>query len=86
MQKVFDFLKKIFANDETSSRIQANDRLRVVLTHDRIGTSSDLMETLQQEIIELIARHIEIEGAPEVHFITEGRHTALDISIPLKGR
>jgi cell division topological specificity factor len=83
---VFDFLKKIFSHDDDLSRNRANDRLRVVLTHDRIGASSDLMETLQQEIIALIARHIEIEGVPEVHFITEGRHTALDISIPLKGR
>lgn len=83
---MFNFLKRIFADDKNSSRSRANDRLRVVLTHDRIGSSSQLMETLQEEIIALIARHIEIDGTPEVHFITEGRHTALDISIPLKGR
>jgi len=83
---MFDFLKKIFSDNKTSSRSRANDRLRVVLTHDRIGSSSQLMETLQDEIIALIAKHIEIDGTPEVHFITEGRHTALDISIPLKGR
>lgn len=83
---MFDFMKRIFANEQTSSRSRANDRLRVVLTHDRIGSSSQLMETLQEEIIALIARHIEIEGIPEVNLITEGRHTALDISIPLKGR
>lgn len=83
---MFDFLKRVFADDKTSSRSRANDRLRVVLTHDRIGSSSQLMETLQEEIIALIASHIEIDGTPEVHFITEGRHTALDISIPLKGR
>jgi cell division topological specificity factor len=83
---MLDFLKKIFSDDKTSSRSRANDRLRVVLTHDRIGSSAQLMETLQEEIIALIAKHIEIEGSPEVHFITEGRHTALDISIPLKGR
>jgi cell division topological specificity factor len=83
---VFNFLKKVFAHEETSSRNKANDRLRLVLTHDRIGASSELMETLQKEIIALIASHVEIEGTPEVHFITEGRRTALDISIPLKGR
>lgn len=83
---MFNFLKKVFADDKPSSRSRANDRLRVVLTHDRIGSSSQLMETLQEEIIALIAKHIEIDGTPEVHFITEGRHTALDISIPLKGR
>lgn len=83
---MFDFIKKIFANEEDSSRTKANDRLRLVLTHDRIGASSQLMDTLKEEIIALIASHVEIEGTPEVHFITEGRRTALDISIPLKGR
>jgi cell division topological specificity factor len=83
---VLNFLKKIFANEEESSRSQANNRLRLVLTHDRIGASSQLMETLKEEIMAVIASHVEIEGTPEVHFISEGRRTALDISIPLKGR
>ncbi len=81
---MLDFLKRIFA--DSSSRKQANDRLRVVLTHDRAGTSSRLMETLKEEILEVISRHVEIEGRPEVKIIREGRHSALDINIPLKGR
>ncbi|ABI67686.1 cell division topological specificity factor MinE [Syntrophomonas wolfei] len=81
---MLDFLKRVFA--DSSSRKQANDRLRVVLTHDRTGTSSRLMETLKEEILEVISRHVEIEGRPEVKIIREGRHSALDINIPLKGR
>ncbi|MDD2511543.1 MAG: cell division topological specificity factor MinE [Syntrophomonas sp.] len=81
---MLDFLKRIFA--DSSSRKQANDRLRVVLTHDRAGTSSRLMETLKEEILEVISRHVEIEGRPEVKIIRDGRHSALDINIPLKGR
>lgn len=83
---MFNLLKKLFSPNPNSSRNKANDRLRVVLTHDRIGANSQLMETLQKEIIAVIANHMEIEGTPEVHFITEGRRTALDISIPIKGR
>lgn len=83
---MFNLLKRLFSPEQSSSRNKANDRLRVVLTHDRVGANSELMETLQKEIIALIASHMEIEGTPEVHFITEGRRTALDISIPLKGR
>lgn len=79
-----NLLKKLF--QDKSSRKQANDRLRVVLTHDRIGASSQLMETLKEEILEVISRHVEIEGKPEVHLIREGRRSALDINIPLKGR
>jgi cell division topological specificity factor len=83
---VLDIFKKIFARDEQTSRSVANDRLRLVLTHDRIGASSQLMETLKEEIIQVIAKHVEIEGTPEVNLVTEGRYSALDINIPLKGR
>jgi len=44
------------------------------------------MEVIKEEIIQVIAKHIEVDGAPEVRIITEGRNAALDISIPLKGR
>ncbi|MEA1962222.1 MAG: cell division topological specificity factor MinE [Bacillota bacterium] len=80
-----DFLSKLFSR-ETSSRSQANDRLRVVLTHDRMGASSQILETLKEEIIAVICSHVEVEGNPEVNFVTEGRHSALDISVPLRGR
>lgn len=83
---MLDFLKKVFSSDNNSSKGQANNRLRLVLTHDRLGTSAQLMEVMKEEIIEVIARHVEIEGVPEVKIINEGRHAALDISIPLKGR
>jgi len=83
---VLELLKKLFAGEQNSSRKQANDRLRVVLTHDRLTLNADIMETIKEEILQVIARHIDIEGNPEVNLITEGRHAALDISIPLKGR
>ena len=81
-----ELLKKIFFGDQNSSRKQANDRLRVVLTHDRLTVNADVMETIKEEILQVIAKHIDIQGSPEVNLITEGRHAALDISIPLKGR
>lgn len=83
---MLDLLKKLSSRDNSSSRSQANERLRLVLSHDRIGASSQLMETLKEEIIEVIARHVEIDGKPEVNLISEGRQSALDINIPIKGR
>ncbi len=83
---MLDFLKQIYSRENTSSRKKANDRLRLVLTHDRLGTSTQFMDTLKEEIIQVIARHVEIEGTPEVTFMNEGRRSALDINIPLKGR
>jgi cell division topological specificity factor len=83
---VLDFIKKIFSQPETSSRNKANERLRVVLTHDRMNVSAQVINELKTEIIEVIARHFDIEGMPEVNLISEGRHSALDINIPIKGR
>lgn len=83
---MMDLLKKVFSQPATSSRHQANERLRVVLTHDRINVSTQMINELKTEIIDVIARHFDINGRPEVNIITEGRNSALDISIPIKGR
>jgi cell division topological specificity factor len=83
---MLDFIKKIYSRDESSSRSQANNRLRVVLSHDRLNLTPETLNTLKEDIIKVIANHLDIDGSPEVRLITEGRNTALDISIPLKGR
>lgn len=83
---MLNIFKAILNVDQNSSRKHANDRLRVVLAHDRAGTSSLVMDTIKEEIIQVIARHMEITGNPEVNVIREGRNSAIDISIPVKGR
>lgn len=83
---MLDFLSRLFAKPESSSRNQANDRLRVVLTSDRMNASSQTLDTIKEEIIAVICQHIEVDGTPEVNFVSEGRHSALDISIPIKSR
>lgn len=83
---MLDFLTRLFSKEETSSRNEANDRLRVVLTSDRMNASGQLLDSLKEEIIAVICKHVDVEGTPEVNFVSEGRHSALDISIPIKGR
>jgi cell division topological specificity factor len=83
---MLDFIKKIYTRDESSSRNQANNRLRVVLSHDRLNLTPETLNALKEDIIVVIAKHLDIDGSPDVRLITEGRNTALDISIPVKGR
>ncbi len=83
---MLDFIKKIYTRDESSSRNQANNRLRVVLSHDRLNLTPETLTALKEDIIVVIAKHLDIDGSPDVRLITEGRNTALDISIPVKGR
>lgn len=82
---MLDFIRKIYSRDD-SSRNQANNRLRLVLSHDRLNMTPETLNVLKEDIIAVIANRLDIDGCPEVRLITEGRHTALDISIPLKGR
>jgi len=70
----------------TSSRSTANDRLQMVLAHDRIGTSSGAMEQMKNEVIQVIRKHIEISDQPQINLTSKGRQSVLDINIPLKGR
>ena len=39
----------------------AKDRLKLVLIHDRANCNSELIEMMKQEIIQVIARYMEID-------------------------
>lgn len=75
-----------FFKNRKGSKNKANERLRLVLTHDRIETSPGLLEQIKEEIIQVIAKHVEIDGLPEININADGRKSVLDINIPLKGR
>ncbi|MGI6514657.1 MAG: cell division topological specificity factor MinE [Syntrophomonadales bacterium] len=79
---LLDFARK---KGSATSRSKANDRLQTVLAHDRIGTSSGIMEQMKKEVIQVIRKHIDTEE-PEVNLTSRGRQSVLDINIPLKGR
>jgi len=55
MELVTKFLKK-----ENSKEI-AKERLKLVLIHDRSNVSPEVLETLRNEIIEVISKYIEID-------------------------
>lgn len=74
----------LWGQKKKNSRGRANDRLRVVLMHDRIGSSAIQMEELREELMAVIARHVEIEGRPEISITSQGRQSILDINIPLR--
>ena len=65
----------------------AKERLRLVLAHDRSNISPALLDTLKDEIITVISRHVAIdpEGV-EVTFFQSARETRLVADIPLLPR
>lgn len=73
------------------SASKAKERLQLVLIHDRTNLSSSVIETMKDEIIGVISRHIEIEpDSVNIEINKDGRQQRLiaDITIlgPRRGR
>ena len=70
---------------KTKSADQAKDRLKLVLINDRTDLSSEELEVLKNELLEVISRHIEIDPASvNITMSQEGREQRLLADIPLK--
>lgn len=63
----------------------AKERLQLVLTHDRTDLSSAVLESLKDELLEVISRHIDIDpDAVNIDIARDGRSQRLVADIPLK--
>ena len=79
-----DILNKLLRRQEASANT-ARERLQLVLAHDRTDLSPDLLDQMRREILEVVARYVEIdidEGA--VSLETEDRMTALVANLPIR--
>ena len=78
-------LKKLFGARSTSSRSVAKERLQLVLVHDRAQISPQLLETIKDEIIAVISKHVAIDrDAVDINFTHTGRESRLQADIPLR--
>ncbi len=57
----FSFFNRIFGGTREDTRSAARDRLRLVLVSDRATVAPHLMESLRNELIEVISRYMEID-------------------------
>jgi cell division topological specificity factor len=78
------FERLLGRRDESSSGKVAKERLRLVLAHDRTSISPALLETLKDEIIAVISRHVAIDvESVQVNFSQSARESRLVADIPL---
>ncbi len=81
------FFKKLFGGNVETSGSRAKERLQIVLIHDRVGLSPDLLETLREDLLQVVSKYVEIDNASvEVDLKERDRSIALTTSIPIKGR
>ena len=78
------FLDRLLKREPTSAN-QAKERLKLVLIHDRTDLTPGSLETLKDELIAVISRHVEIDpSAVRIEMTHEGREQRLIADIPLR--
>lgn len=78
------WLERVLGKGNKSAN-DAKERLKLVLIHDRTNLSPAEMETLKNELLEVISRHVAIDpNAISITMNQEGREQRLVADIPLK--
>lgn len=81
------FFERLFGRREPPSGRIAKDRLHLVLTQDRAGISPALLDTLKDEIIAVISRHVDVDvDGVQVTVTQSGHESSLVADIPLTNR
>ncbi|NCP86859.1 MAG: cell division topological specificity factor MinE [Anaerolineae bacterium CG_4_9_14_3_um_filter_57_17] len=63
----------------------AKERLQMVLIHDRTDLTPAILEALKEELLAVIARHVDIDPSTiRVELENEGRSQRLIADIPLR--
>ena len=52
---------KVFSNESKTSKSVAKERLKLVLVHDRVDCSPQLLDLIKTDILKVIANYAEIE-------------------------
>ena len=80
-----DIFDRLFGRSNHSASV-AKNRLKLVLTQDRTNISPETLNTLKDELVAVISKHVEIDAANvQVSITSEGTGHRLTASIPVIG-
>jgi cell division topological specificity factor len=81
-----ELLEQLFVWNRTpSSRAEAKQRLKLVIAQDRTGLNPATLEAMRQEILEVVARYVEIDPSKsDVSIESNERMTALIANLPIE--
>ena len=79
-----DLIDKLLRRQPASAE-SARQRLQLVLAHDWSDLNPELLEQMRREILEVVARYVEIDVEEgDVSLETEDRVTALVANLPIR--
>ncbi len=81
---MLDLIQRLFGKDSACSKDIAKERLRLVLVHDRVNVSPQLMETLKDDMFKAISNYMDInEKCMEVSLTHTESSVTLVANIPV---
>ena len=80
-----NFIQRIFSKGPSSAD-KAKDRLRLVLINDRTDLSGAAMESLKDDLLEVLSRYIQFDpDHMQINITQDGRQQRLIADIPIAG-
>jgi cell division topological specificity factor len=77
------FFDRLLGRDVNSAK-QAKERLKLVLIHDRTDLPPGTVDTLKDELIDVVSRHVDIDPQTvKIKMTQDGRQQRLIADIPL---
>jgi cell division topological specificity factor len=85
IKSMANFINRIFSQ-EPSSADKAKERLRLVLINDRTDLSATALESLKDDLLDVLSRYIKIDAkSMRIDITQDGRQQRLIADIPIAG-
>jgi cell division topological specificity factor len=83
---IHGFLEMLFPwNNNANSRNHAKSRLKLIIAHDRACINSDMMTAMREEILDVVARYVEVDREEmEFTLSNDQRMTSLTANLPIR--
>jgi cell division topological specificity factor len=78
-----NFFNKLFGRDLNSAQ-KAKERLQIVVTHQRVNTDPDFMQSLNKEIVAVLGKYFKInEQAINIQMQKNQNRSTLELNVTL---
>jgi len=80
-----ELINRFFARDRAASKEEAKQRLKFLLIHDQVDLTPAQLDSMREEIMEVIKRYVEVDDAKTEFGLERGdKEVALVSSIPVR--
>jgi cell division topological specificity factor len=83
-----NWLERIFGKNEgtnPNSRNQVKERLQLILAHDRVALTPQMLEDMRREIMTVVSKYVEIDQESiEISLETDQRTTVMVANLPIR--